>query len=84
MLSTHIMQRIILIIIGWIAVVLGTLGVVLPLLPTTPFILLAAGVFAAHRRVFTGCFTVRGSAAFAPLVKTPCDAARSKTARYFG
>ncbi|MDI8990812.1 hypothetical protein MJI20_29235, partial [Salmonella enterica subsp. enterica serovar Anatum] len=29
------MQRTILIIIGWLAVVLGTLGVVLPLLPTT-------------------------------------------------
>lgn len=40
------LKKKVLYVLGWICFVLGMIGVVVPLLPTTPFILLAATLFA--------------------------------------
>ncbi|MCB1052325.1 MAG: YbaN family protein [Acidobacteria bacterium] len=39
-------MRLALLGLGWLSLVIGLIGIFLPLLPTTPFVLFSAGIFA--------------------------------------
>ncbi|NVK23030.1 MAG: YbaN family protein [Kangiellaceae bacterium] len=39
------MSKLLYLMLGWLSVVLGIIGIILPVLPTTPFIILAAFLF---------------------------------------
>ena len=64
---TNIFLRYLLIAFGTIFLILGIIGIILPLLPTTPFLLLAAACFARSSKRFHSWLL--NNKWFAPYIK---------------
>lgn len=65
------MLRLLLIAAGWLSLALGIVGVVVPLLPTTPFVLLAAACFARSSERFH--HWLLGHRFFGPIIQGYLD-----------
>lgn len=70
-LNTPLPLRVTLFALGTVSLVLGVLGVILPLLPTTPFILLAAGCYA--RAWPAAHHWIRANRFFGPIVNSGAE-----------
>jgi uncharacterized protein len=52
MIHFHKIKNALLVIFGTLSLVIGIIGIILPILPTTPFLLLAAGCYARGSKRF--------------------------------
>ncbi|MDR0991694.1 MAG: YbaN family protein [Ruminococcus sp.] len=53
------MKKVILLIAGFLCLALGAVGVFFPVLPTTPFVLVAAGCFSAYPSIYKRIAKIR-------------------------
>ena len=61
------LKRLLLIVLGFALLALGAVGVALPVLPTTPFVLLAAACFSASSEKFYA--RLRSNRVFGPYIE---------------